>query len=1148
MMIDAATDTAPRRQHGEQDCLARRPEPRSSLRRTIPIAVLVIFGASFRSASCPAQNSTEKQAAALSRLGVSVERVKQGEEAEAASIQVGDQIVEWARDGSSGTIRSPFDWAEMLTEEAPRGTITLVGRRRNQKMVWSLGLRSWGLTVEPFFPERLIKTYDSCSSLLTAEKYKEASLCWESLASKSRPDDPQWLERFISNRLAESFSKQQRWTEADQTYQRAVERAKAFDQKSVAETLEVWSLAKRDQGDLRAAIQYCEEALKIRQTLDADSLAVAKTLNDCGDIDRERDGVEKAEQDYFKALAIRQELAAGSMAEAASLGSIGNLSWVRGDLAKADEFHRRALVIQEKLAPGSLSVASSLVPLGLVAWRRGNLAEAEKYLLEAHDIYEKRSPGSYNVSATVNNLGLVALSRGDLAKAEESFRQALAVQEKLAPGSLDVASKLSNLAFVAERRGDLALAENYEARALAIRQKLGARLGVATSLGVLGQVALDRGDHAKADSSFRGALAIQEELAPDSEFVAGTLHSLGSVAKDLGDLAKAEQYYLRALGIQEKLAPGGEMVAGTLDELGALARTNGNLGKAEEYLVRSLVIEERLAPGSQDHANVLHDLGLLMRAEGNMEKAEHYMAASVGALEHQAALLGGGRSAQAEFGAQQAYYYKDYLETLLELGQADRAFVTVERSRARLLLAMLAERDLVIDADLPAEILRARKANASAYDETEEELSKLSPVKDSVRIDQLSSRLRELNTEREQLIDSVRKASPRFGDLRYPKPLGANEVREILDPGTTLASFSICQDRTVLFVVQPAGVEPGLSVFTLPIGEKALRTQVLEFRKLILERRTGKDSLLTVRARELYDELLRPAEAILSKGDRLVVVPDGPLHLLPFQALMRDSGDYLLEWKPLSTVVSATVFAELKRARREQVKPVELVAFGDPRIPRQGKGPSESIVDVEVRSSVERGLSLGRLPFSRIEVENVSALYPNRSQKYLGDQATEERAKSIGKDVRYVHFAVHGLLDERLPLNSALVLSIPDKPATGKDNGLLQAWEIFDQMRLDADLVTLSACNSGLGEELSGEGLLGLTRAFQYAGARSILASFWSVDDLRTMELMTEFYGELRADSSKEKALQLAQLKLLHSRSASAPYYWAGFMLVGDWR
>jgi CHAT domain-containing protein len=211
-----------------------------------------------------------------------------------------------------------------------------------------------------------------------------------------------------------------------------------------------------------------------------------------------------------------------------------------------------------------------------------------------------------------------------------------------------------------------------------------------------------------------------------------------------------------------------------------------------------------------------------------------------------------------------------------------------------------------------------------------------------------------------------------------------------------------------------------------------------------------------------------------------------------------------------------------------------VVAFGDPRIPI-GKAAVERSANAELRLATERGFTFGRLPFSRREVEGIAALYPAHSQTYLGADATEERAKVIGKGVRYIHFATHGLLDERFPLNSAIVLTIPERVEEGKENGLLQAWEIFEQVRLDADLVTLSACNTGLGQELSGEGLIGLTRAFQYAGARSVLASLWTVDDFRTMQLMEKFYAELKAGKTKDEALRQAQISLLHSRPSSSP-------------
>jgi CHAT domain-containing protein len=166
----------------------------------------------------------------------------------------------------------------------------------------------------------------------------------------------------------------------------------------------------------------------------------------------------------------------------------------------------------------------------------------------------------------------------------------------------------------------------------------------------------------------------------------------------------------------------------------------------------------------------------------------------------------------------------------------------------------------------------------------------------------------------------------------------------------------------------------------------------------------------------------------------------------------------------------------------------------------------------------------------------------------LGAEATEERAKAIGKDVRYLHFATHGLLDEQSPLSSALALTPPGDAAEGRDNGLLQAWEIFERVRLDADLVVLSACQTGLGKEMGGEGLVGLTRAFQYAGARSVLASLWSVADTSTADLMTKFYSFLRHGRSKDDALRRAQVALIKSAEYSDPFYWAPFVLTGDWR
>jgi CHAT domain-containing protein len=222
------------------------------------------------------------------------------------------------------------------------------------------------------------------------------------------------------------------------------------------------------------------------------------------------------------------------------------------------------------------------------------------------------------------------------------------------------------------------------------------------------------------------------------------------------------------------------------------------------------------------------------------------------------------------------------------------------------------------------------------------------------------------------------------------------------------------------------------------------------------------------------------------------------------------------------------------------------VAFGDPQYPGVTDAATAG-ADAEVRGMLRGGFTLAPLPATRTEVEALSRGFGDRATTYLGAEATEARAKSVGK-AGYLHFATHGLLDARTPLNSALALAMPAVRRDGEENGLLQAWEIFEQVRVDADLVTLSACETALGAELAGEGLIGLTRAFHYAGARSVLASLWRVADDSTAELMTAVYTQMRSGATKDEALRRAQRKAIERPETAAPFRWAAFTLSGDWR
>jgi CHAT domain-containing protein len=216
-----------------------------------------------------------------------------------------------------------------------------------------------------------------------------------------------------------------------------------------------------------------------------------------------------------------------------------------------------------------------------------------------------------------------------------------------------------------------------------------------------------------------------------------------------------------------------------------------------------------------------------------------------------------------------------------------------------------------------------------------------------------------------------------------------------------------------------------------------------------------------------------------------------------------------------------------------------VLALGDPTYPAGAGTPAPA-----VRAFATRGVALTRLPHTRAEVTAIGRLFPRQTTVRVGAAAVKRAVEREGAGARILHFACHGLIDNQDPLASALALS----PEGEQDDGLLRAYEVMEKVRLKADLVVLSACETGLGEETRHEGIVGLTRAFQYAGAKSVLVSLWSIADASTARLMGEFYRHLKAGVTKDEALRRAQVALLRSKSYTHPFYWAPFVLVGDWR
>ena len=880
--------------------------------------------------------------------------------------------------------------------------------------------------------------------------------------------------------------------------------------------------------EAQAALDEAEQCAKAAGRSDA----VALVLDAQGDAFQAAGELHKAEQAYRRALTTREAAGGKSLAVAASLARLAELAHQRAlERGAAEGLWRRSLALREELAAGSLDVAACHHGLGDVFHREGKLADAEQEHRKALAIVEALAPESLLLAETLAGLGAVAQYRGDLGAAEAFHRRALALKERLAPGSTDMAFSLNSLGLVAEFRGELDAAEAFYRRALGIYEKLSpGSFPVAGCLNNVGNIAALRRDYATAKDLYQRSLAIRESLGKESLSVAGSINNLGDLARERGDLDEADRLLRRALSLKEKIAPGSMTVAVTLHALGEVRAADGRLAEAEGFHRRALGIWSRLAPGGPDEAGTLRALGGVLLRRRRVADAEQAWRRAVDVLEGIRGQLGGG-SDQSGFGAVHAPYYRDLAELLLDQGRAAESFRYLERSRARGLLAMLAERDLVF-ADEPPQVESRRRRVEAESDRVRARLSRLAPGRDDTEIESLRERLGRLRDERDDVIAGLRAASPRLAALQYPQPLDLAGVRAALDPGTLLLFYSVGKERSFLFTVSAAEAlseakDGGLAVHRLGIGEDALADRVAVFRGLVDRQREGRveGSALATQAARLYDLLVGPAQERIEKAQRLLIVADGPLHVLPFAALApsKRAERTLVEWKPLHTVASATVYAELRKQRRATGAPpgLEVVAFGDP----LGRRP---------------------LPHSREEVRRIAVLYGPAAAVYVGPDATEERAKALRPGTRYVHFASHGTLDRRFPLESGIELAVRPGATEVDEDGVLHAWEVFERVRLDSDLVTLSACETGLGREWPGEGLVGLARAFQYAGARSVLASLWAVEDRSTAALMDSFYRALRSGLPKDEALRAAQIE--RSRAGDPALRWAAFQLSGDWR
>jgi CHAT domain-containing protein/tetratricopeptide (TPR) repeat protein len=1087
---------------------------------------------------------------------VVVETVSPHSAAQQAGLQAGDVLLRWAGVDSGGPIESPFDVSRLEIERAPRGPVTLEGQRGTAALRWELGPGEWGLETRPDLTESLLSRYRQAREQAAAGRTGEAVETWRSALAEMDDAEPRWLGAWWLCDAAQVLARQRAWRASDPLFEEAAARGAKLAPALGAQVLVAWARVLELRGDWKQAeIQYRAAAEGGEGLLLAQALAGAATA-------AARQGVlDKAEATFAQALAIQEKSAPESLARAKTLNGLGILAQKRGDLALAEQYHVQALAIREKAAPGGVDVATSLNNLGVVARASGDLGMAEQRYLQALAINEALAPGSLAVAASLDNLGLVARLRGELANAEGYLHRALDLQRRQAPDNVDVGFSLNSLGIVAMDRGEVAQAEQYHRQALAIYERLApGSLEVAMNLDNLSLVMSARGKPRKAAEYALQALAIHERLTPGGPDVAYSLDDLSLLSWKRGDLQQAEEYGLRAVALREKTAAGSLDLAGGLDQLGEIELDRGDAPAAERHLRRALALEEALAPGSELLGRTLAALAAIEQRRGRLEAAATLFERALDAFESQTAHLGGSADLRSSFRAAHLEPYRSYVDVLVRLQRPERAFQVLERSRARALLEVLAQGHVDIHRGVAPELLdRKRSLEADLAAKHERRLRLLSGPH---REDQLSSIDREIETLGGRLAEvreQIRASSPGYGALAQPQPLDADDTRRLLDGDTLLAEFCLGRERSWVFAMTTGG----LDVYPLPRRseiEAAVRRAYATLS--VNDPRAGREPL------EALSRMLLARIGGRLAAKRLAIVADGALQYVPFGALRTPQGAPLIADHEIVSLPSASTLLALRQQIQGRASAPKLAAVladpvfaaDDERLQGRRTAQNASAADAptsdlltraadDFASGARGGLRLSRLPNTRQEADAIVALAPAgqalEALDFDASRATARRADL--SQYRILHFATHGLLDSVHPELSGLVFSLVD--ASGRsENGFFGLADVYD-LDLRAGLVVLSACDTALGKEIAGEGLVGLARAFMYAGAPRVVASLWRVPERATAELMSRFYRAMLVDGlTPAAALRRAQTELSREKQWSAPYFWAGFTLQGEWR
>jgi CHAT domain-containing protein len=908
-------------------------------------------------------------------------------------------------------------------------------------------------------------------------------------------------------------------------------------------------------GELLQGLDIFKQALVIARKL-GNKRQMVTLMTNIGDNHRLLGNYDEAVEYHQNALATAEQYdyKLESISAGTGLGAAYNS---KGMYTKALEEYEKARITAESLNEKAY-IAKLKVCIGGIKQQQGDFSLAFKLYNEALKIaYELNE--QVLISTVLTNMAQAYTEQGDYVKALDYTQQSLTLSEHV-DDQEGVLIAINNIGTVYQAQSNYAQALKYYQRSLNLAEKSNNKAEVARGLINIGTLYLEEKDYAKALKHSENLLALSKTLN-DKVQATRNLQYVAEVYNHLQNPAKALEYYLQALKfaeeVQHKL-----LLNKILCGIGSIYYQQKDYTKALEYANRASVIARQINnPTEIWQATLL--AGKAYRALNRNDQALQSFSESIGVIERLREQLVGGEQERQRFFENKSEPYDELIELFLAQNQFAEALTYAERFKGRVLLDTLQSGKVNVLKAMSAQEQQKERhfqseqisLNSQISYENQKQKSNEALLKD------LNLRLQKARQEYEDFQFRLYAAHPELkiqrGDIQ---PVTLADANTLLPDGkTALLEFVVKDDKAFLFVItkktslqktvikQPNSLTGNvdLQVYPLNIKQRDLQALTQTFVKAISIRSAGYKQL----AAQLYNTLLKPAQAQLRNISNLVIVPDDVLWELPFQALQSAPHRFLVQDYAISYAPSLTVLREMSKKKKSAASPATLLALGNPNIGKETKNRVEAVY---------MGEKLEPLPEAERQVKALAQLYGARQSKtYIGTEAREERVKQEASRYKILHLATHGILNNTSPMYSHLVLS--QSLGNVNEDGLLEAWEIM-KLDLNADLVVLSACDTARGKVSAGEGVIGLSWSLFVAGCPSVVVSQWKVESSSTTELMLEFHRRLKgnvgeaktpteeskARPGKSEAMRQAALKLLKSPEYSHPFYWAAFIVVGD--